>query len=165
MNYCVKCREKTENVGAEMIQSGKRAMIKSKCGRCGCKKSCFAKKGEQGGSLSQAMAILKPIQGIAGSFVSDDFNAKIDRYLNGGAIQNDMFKKGLQLGTDKEFQTLLKGKGVLVGKGVGDDIKDFFNGVLLGFSNPMKGLKVLGKAIGLGVKGKGQKKGSGIVFL
>ena len=156
-----------------MVQSGKRLMIKSSCGNCGSRKSCFAKKGEQGGSLQQAMAILKPIQSIAGSFVSDDFNAKIDKYLNGGAITNDMFKKGLMLGTDKEFQSKLSGMGLsgqstsgaTSGDGVGDDIKDFFNGVLLGFSNPMKGLKVLGKAMGLGVKRKGQKKGGGIVFL
>ena len=164
MNYCVKCRTKTENKDPQMVQGGKRLMIKSSCGSCGSRKSCFAKKGEQGGSLQQAMAILKPIQSIAGSFVSDDFNAKIDKYLNGGAITNDMFKKGLMLGTDKEFQSKLSGMG-LSGDGVGDDIKDFFNGVLLGFSNPMKGLKVLGKAMGLGVKGKGQKKGGGIVFL
>lgn len=164
MNYCVKCRQKTENVGENTVQSGNRVMIKSKCGTCGGKKSCFAKK-EKGGSLTKAMAILEPLQGISGSFISDDFNAKIDRYLSGGAIQNEMFKKGLQLGTDKEFQSLLHGKGVIVGNGVGDEIKDFFNGVLLGFSNPMKGLKALGKAIGLGVKGKGQRKGSGIVFL
>ena len=156
-----------------MVQSGKRLMIKSSCGSCGSRKSCFAKKNEQGGSLQQAMAILKPIQSIAGSFVSDDFNAKIDKYLNGGAITNDMFKKGLMLGTDKEFQSKLSGMGLsgqstsgaTSGDGVGDDIKDFFNGVLLGFSNPMKGLKVLGKAMGLGVKGKCPKKGGGIVFL
>ena len=52
-SYCLKCRKNTENIDPKVSSSSNgRAMILSKCGICGRKKSRFIKKQEAKGLLS-----------------------------------------------------------------------------------------------------------------
>ena len=52
-SYCLKCRKDTENINPSVSKtSNGRAMILSKCARCGCKKSRFVKNQEAKGLLS-----------------------------------------------------------------------------------------------------------------
>ena len=52
-SYCLKCRKDTENINSRVSNtSNGRAMILSKCARCGSKKSRFIKHQEAKGLLS-----------------------------------------------------------------------------------------------------------------
>ena len=52
-SYCLKCRKNTENINPSVSKtSNSRAMVLSKCGICGSKKSRFIKNQEVKGLLS-----------------------------------------------------------------------------------------------------------------
>lgn len=106
----------------------------------------------KGGFLGQALAILAPIQKAVGSLVTPEFEDRINRYLAGNGLQDksDAFKQGIQMALTQQPK----------GGDLGNDIAQFFQGVFYGFSNPLKGLQVLGKAI----TGKGTQHGSGVKF-
>lgn len=107
---------------------------------------------QKGGFLSTILSILQPVQELVGSFVSPDFQSKIDNYLHGKGvkdIQSDAFTQGMQMAQQMK------------GHGFTEDWNGFWNGFAYGFSNPIGAFQVLGKAI----TGKGTcQTGSGIKF-
>ena len=64
INYCVKCRKKTENLNAMIskIKNG-RITMQPKCAACGIKKSRFVKEQEAKGLLSN-LGIKTPLSKI-----------------------------------------------------------------------------------------------------
>ena len=53
LTYCVKCRERTENLDSKMFKTENgRLIMESKCPVCGIKKSSFVKEQEAKGLLS-----------------------------------------------------------------------------------------------------------------
>ena len=64
-SYCLKCRKNTENIDPKVLASSiGRAMILSKCGICGSKKSRFIKNQEAKGLLSK-LGIKTPLSKVA----------------------------------------------------------------------------------------------------
>ena len=52
-NYCMKCREDTENIDPKMVRTkNNRLVMQSKCSACGIKKSRFVKEQESKDLLS-----------------------------------------------------------------------------------------------------------------
>ena len=63
-SYCLKCRKNTENIDPKVLASSiGRAMILSKCGICGSKKSRFIKNQEAKGLLSK-LGIKTPLSKV-----------------------------------------------------------------------------------------------------
>ena len=63
-SYCLKCRKDTENINSRVSNtSNGRAMILSKCARCGSKKSRFIKHQEAKGLLSN-LGIRTPLRTV-----------------------------------------------------------------------------------------------------
>ena len=64
LTYCVKCREKTENLNSKIFKTKNgRLIMQSKCTECGIKKSRFVKKQEAKGLLSN-LEIKTPLSKI-----------------------------------------------------------------------------------------------------
>ena len=62
--YCVKCREKTENLISKISKTKNgRLIMQSKCAECGIKKSKFVKEQEAKGLLSN-LGIKTPLSKI-----------------------------------------------------------------------------------------------------
>ena len=108
-----------------------------------------------GNPLETAMSIVKPIQNLLGSFVSKGFEDRIDRILNGKGIDetSEAFKQGLKISIEGKGAHSKRNIANAVemyqnqGNGLGNDIKDFFEGFAYGFSHPDKAFQVLGKLI------------------
>ena len=62
--YCVKCRNKTENLNSKIFQTKNNRLIRqSKCAECGIRKSRFVKEQEAKGLLS-SLGITSPFNKI-----------------------------------------------------------------------------------------------------
>lgn len=128
----------------------------------------------KGGFLSTLFTVLPMAQELTGSLIPQSFNDKIARrmaFLNGSGIRTE--------GRSEAFNTLmnhyaagkvftkpvqkilddLRGQG-LSGSG---DVKDFFNGILYGITNPIQAISMGVKEIGRAISGKGLS-GNGIAF-
>jgi hypothetical protein len=92
-----------------------------------------------GNPLQVALVILKPIQSIVGNMVKPEFKSKIDRYLEGNGVdsasKSEEYKKGVEYALQKKEEM----------SGSGWD--EFWEGLKFGFSDPIGGLKVIGKSI------------------
>ena len=111
-----------------------------------------------GNALSTALAILKPIQQIVGKYVSPDFQSRVDRYLAGNGVdpvsKSEQYKKGLEYA--------LKSKEEMTGSG---GWEDFWEGLKFGFSNPIEGLKVIGKSISDAINPPKKTEGKTITWI